>query len=139
MLFSHVYLRWRLCGVPKNLLSAIDFIWRLLQIFTYVFLGNLRKKFLCFLYVNLPVSALTFYYLFKSLQWVTIAFHKVLGKITLYCTYLKVQSCKLYYSKYMITSTQIANTEIFAFEALLIFNLLSRKILFINRKENKNC
>ena len=39
----------------------------------------------------------------------------------------------------MITSTQIANTEIFAFEALLIFNLLSHKILFINRKEKKNC
>ena len=29
--------------------------------------------------------------------------------------YLKVQSCKLYNNKYMIASTQIKNTEIFAF------------------------
>ena len=29
--------------------------------------------------------------------------------------YLKVQSCKLYNNKYMISSTQITNTEIFAF------------------------
>ena len=50
---------------------------------------------------------------------------------------LKVQSCKLYGNKYMIASTQIANTEIFAFIAVLVFKLLSRKILFINRKDNK--
>ena len=34
----------------------------------------------------------------------------------------------------MITSTQITNTEIFAFIAVLTFKLLSRKLLFINRK-----
>ena len=34
---------------------------------------------------------------------------------------LKVQSCKLYYNKYMITSIQITNTEIFAFIAVLVF------------------
>ena len=45
---------------------------------------------------------------------------------------LKVQSCKLYNDKNMITSTQITNTEIFAFTAVLIFKLLSREVLFIN-------
>ena len=39
----------------------------------------------------------------------------------------------------MIASTQIANTEIFAFIAFVVFKLLSRKVLFINRKDNKNC
>ena len=51
---------------------------------------------------------------------------------------LKVQSCKLYNNNYMIPSTQITNTEIFAFIALIVFNLLSRKVLFLNRKDNRN-
>ena len=51
---------------------------------------------------------------------------------------LKVQSCKLYNNKYMNTSTQITNTEIFAFIAVLVFNLLSYKVLFISRKDNRN-
>ena len=37
----------------------------------------------------------------------------------------------------MIASTQITNSEIFAFIAVLIFKLLSRKVLFINRQDNK--
>ena len=49
---------------------------------------------------------------------------------------LKVQSCKLYHDKYMIASTQITNTEIFAFTAVMGFKLLSRIVLFINRKDN---
>ena len=52
---------------------------------------------------------------------------------------LKVQSCKLYNNKYMIALTQITNTEIFALIAVLIFKLLSRNVLFINRKDNRNC
>ena len=48
---------------------------------------------------------------------------------------LKVQSCKLY-NKYMIASTQITSIEIFAFIAVLVFKLLSRKVLFTNRKDN---
>ena len=52
---------------------------------------------------------------------------------------LKVQSCKLYNNKYMIVSTQITNTEIFAFIAAPVFKLLSRKVLFINSKDNRNC
>ena len=39
----------------------------------------------------------------------------------------------------MIASTQLTNTEIFAFIAVPIFKLLNRKVLFINRKDNKNC
>ena len=39
----------------------------------------------------------------------------------------------------MITSTQIINIEIFAFIAVLVFKLLSRKVLLINRKDNSNC
>ena len=39
----------------------------------------------------------------------------------------------------MITSTQITNAEIFVFLAVLVFKLLSPKVLFINRKENRNC
>ena len=52
---------------------------------------------------------------------------------------LKVQSCKLYNNKCMIASTKITNNEIFAFTAVLVFKLLSRKVLFINRKDNRNC
>ena len=39
----------------------------------------------------------------------------------------------------MIASTQITNTEIFALIAVLVFKLLNRKVLFINRKGNRNC
>ena len=53
--------------------------------------------------------------------------------------YLKVQSCKLYNSKYMIASKQVTNTEIFAFIAVLVFKSLSHNVLFINRKDNRNC
>ena len=52
---------------------------------------------------------------------------------------LKVQSCKLYNNKYMITSTQITNIEIFAFKTVPVFELLNRRVLFINRKVNRNC
>ena len=39
----------------------------------------------------------------------------------------------------MIASTQITNTEIFTFIAILGFKILSRKVLFINKKDNRNC
>ena len=39
----------------------------------------------------------------------------------------------------MIASTQIANTKIFTFIAVLVLKLLSRKVLFINRKDKRNC
>ena len=39
----------------------------------------------------------------------------------------------------MMASTQRTNIEIFAFIAVLVFKLLRRKVLFINKKDNKNC
>ena len=39
----------------------------------------------------------------------------------------------------MIASTQITDTAIFAFRGDLVFKLLSFKVLFINRKENRKC
>ena len=51
----------------------------------------------------------------------------------------KVQSCKLYNNKYLIALTEITNSEIFAFSSVLAFKLLSCKILFINRKDKRNC
>ena len=53
-------------------------------------------------------------------------------------SFLKVQSCKLDNNKYMIASPQITNIDIFPFIAALVFKLLSRKVLFINRKDNRN-
>ena len=52
---------------------------------------------------------------------------------------LEVQSCKLYSNKCMINSTQIMNTKVFAFIAGLTLKLLGRKVLLINRKNNRNC
>ena len=39
----------------------------------------------------------------------------------------------------MIVSTQVTNTEIFTFIAVLVFKLFSRRILFIDTKDNRNC
>ena len=39
----------------------------------------------------------------------------------------------------MIALTQVTNTEVFAFTAVLVFKSLSRKVLFIDRKDNRNC
>ena len=37
----------------------------------------------------------------------------------------------------MTAPTQVTNTEIFVFIAVLVFKLLKRKLLSINRKDNK--
>ena len=58
--------------------------------------------------------------------------------LTIIVIALKVQSRKLCNNKNMIASTQIKSIEIFAFIAGLVFKLLSRKVLFINRKDNRN-
>ena len=42
-------------------------------------------------------------------------------------------------NKYMVPSTEIRNTGIFTFIAVLVFKLLSRKVLFANRNDNRNC
>ena len=38
----------------------------------------------------------------------------------------------------MIASTQMINTEIFAFIAVLVFKLMIRKVVFMSRKNNRN-
>ena len=53
--------------------------------------------------------------------------------------YLKVQPCKLDNSKHITVSGKTTNTKIFAFIAVLGFKLLSRKVLSVNRKDNRNC
>ena len=45
----------------------------------------------------------------------------------------------LYNNKYMRALTQITNTEIFTFITILVFKLLDSKVLFINKKDNRNC
>ena len=39
----------------------------------------------------------------------------------------------------MIGSAQIKNTEFLTFIVVIVFKLLSHKVLFINRKDNRNC
>ena len=39
----------------------------------------------------------------------------------------------------MIASTKTTNTEMFASIAVPVFELLSPKVLFINKKDNRNC
>ena len=58
---------------------------------------------------------------------------------TLSTFFLNVKPCKLCNNKYMIASTQITNTKIFAFISVLVFNLLNRKVVFVKRKDNINC
>ena len=55
----------------------------------------------------------------------------------IYSEPLKVQSFKLNNSKFMIVSTQITNTEIFAFIVVLVFKLLRLNVFFINTKRQK--
>ena len=38
-----------------------------------------------------------------------------------------------------MASTQKTNTETIAFIAVVVFKLLSRKVLFMNRKDNRKC
>ena len=47
--------------------------------------------------------------------------------------------CKLYNNNYTIASIQMTSNEILAFIAVLVFKLLNRKVLFINKKDNRNC
>ena len=39
----------------------------------------------------------------------------------------------------MIASRQVTNTETFGFIDAVVFKILSRKVSFINRKDNRNC
>ena len=59
-------------------------------------------------------------------------------RYVIYFTILKGQ-CILYNNEYVIASPQITNTKFFTFIAVLLFKLLRRKVLFTNRKDNRNC
>ena len=39
----------------------------------------------------------------------------------------------------MIASTKTTNTDSFAFITVLVFKVLCHKVLFIKRKDNRNC
>ena len=45
----------------------------------------------------------------------------------------------LKHANYMTASTKITNAEIYTSISVLVFELLSRKVFFINRKDNRNC
>ena len=51
----------------------------------------------------------------------------------------RIKGTVMQINKYVIASTPITNTESFASIAVLVFKLSSRKVLFINRKDNRNC
>ena len=65
------------------------------------------------------------------------AFARPFENICLSSFTLKFQSCKFYKNKYMIASTQITNSDIFAFIAVIAYKLLCHTVLFINRKKQK--
>ena len=60
-------------------------------------------------------------------------------KVSTFYAILKVQLFRIYNTKYMIASTQITNTEVLIFIAVLVYTSLSRRVLFINKKDNRNC
>ena len=53
--------------------------------------------------------------------------------------YLKGTVMKLYNNKYIIASTQVTNTKTFAFIAVVVFELLSHKVLFKTEEDNRSC
>ena len=55
----------------------------------------------------------------------------------IYSKPLKIQSFKLNNITFMIVSTQITNTEIFAFIVVPVFKLLRLNVLFINIRQKK--
>ena len=104
----------------------------LLEIYLILYLFNLFIYFisLSYIYQN---------YIYQKFDVIFLRIVYILRFINTIFLSLKVQSCKLYNKKYVISSTQITNTETFAFIAVLVFKLLSRIVLFINRKDSGNC
>ena len=86
---------------------------------------------------KLPFNSQKFFFLFHQVNIDNLQFKKHHGEALI--PYLKVQLCKLYNGKYMVASTQITSTEHFALIAVQVFKLSSHKVLFINRKDNRNC
>ena len=86
---------------------------------------------------NVPFNSQKFFFLFHQVNIDNLQFKKYHGEALI--PYLKVQLCKLYNGKYMVASTQITNTEHSALIAVQVFKLSSHKVLFINRKDDRNC
>ena len=86
---------------------------------------------------NCPLIHKKFFFLFHQVNIDNLQFKKHHGEALI--PYLKVQLCRLYNGKYMVASTQITSTEHFALIAVQVFKLSSHKVLFINRKDNRNC
>ena len=105
---------WEFCGWK---FSRGEYLWYHKKIFT-----RLNSTLFTTLFIEVYSEHFFFFY--------NIFFSKI--KIIL----LKVPLCRIYNNKYIIAST---HTEIFAFNAILVFKLLSRKVLFINRRNNRNC
>ena len=53
--------------------------------------------------------------------------------------FIKIQSCDLYNNKYMIASIQITHNEVFTSIAVEAFKLVGNRVLFIDKKDNRNC
>ena len=53
--------------------------------------------------------------------------------------FIKIQSCDLYNNKYMIASIQITQNEVFTSIAVEAFKLVGNRVLFIDKKDNRNC
>ena len=53
--------------------------------------------------------------------------------------FIKIQSCDLYNNKYMIASIQITHNEVFTSIAAEAFKLVGNRVLFIDKKDNRNC
>ena len=52
--------------------------------------------------------------------------------------FIKIQSCDLYNNKYMIASIQITQNEVFTSIAVEAFKLVGNRVLFIDKKDNRN-
>ena len=52
--------------------------------------------------------------------------------------FIKIQSCDLYNNKYMIASIQITHNEVFTSIAVEAFKLVGNRVLFIDKKDNRN-
>ena len=125
--FQHQEIRWNY-GILHSESK------KFLTIFT-IYAGYGCKCVLKNILVNEIAAAIKVHVWWAATKWVM----KVGGASWTPAKYLKVHSCKLSNTKYVITSTQIRNPEIFAFKAVLVFKLFSRKVLFINGKDNRNC
>ena len=75
---------------------------------------------------------MVFKYCFKNSTRNTFCLKNSVSRLAMQNKYM------IYINKHMIASIQVTNTEIFAFIAVLVFKLLSPKVLLINKKKIVN-